>query len=204
MSTEYRLGADQRVVSGPADLSRIDADVVWLDAVNPDDVELAELERIMGIEVPNKRDMAEIELSNRLYIDDGAVVMIGSLLPTSALRASAPRPATFILKRNLLLTMRYCEFASFDRVAASFFMNKLAFNLDATLGMINIEETKVIRVLSVVTLLFTPPVLIAGIYGMNFHNMPELGWPFGYLFSLALMLGSAGLSVWYLKRRKWL
>ncbi len=87
---------------------------------------------------------------------------------------------------------------------ASFFMNKLSFNLDATLGMINIEETKVIRLLSIVTLLLAPPTLIAGIYGMNFEIMPELSWPFGYVFSLGLMMTTAVVSIVFLKRRKWL
>ncbi len=87
---------------------------------------------------------------------------------------------------------------------AAFFMNKLSFNLDTSLGMINIEENRIIRVLTIVTMLMAPPTLIAGIYGMNFAHMPELAWPFGYVFSLALMLGTGIVSVGYLKWKRWL
>jgi magnesium transporter len=86
---------------------------------------------------------------------------------------------------------------------ASFFMNKLSFNLDATLGMINIEETKVIRFLSIITLALSPPLLIAGVYGMNFDFIPELGWKYGYFATLAIMAFTSLTAIWYLRRRKW-
>jgi magnesium transporter len=70
--------------------------------------------------------------------------------------------------------------------------------------MINIDEAKIIRLLSVVTLLLSPPMLIAGIYGMNFQFMPELSWPLGYAFAVALMGSTIGAAVWYLKRKRWL
>lgn len=310
-------------------LTDFDASVVWIDAVNPTDAELAQLDEAMGFEVPNRHDMTEIELSSRLYQEDDALIMIANLLPKTTQKTTAPRPAAFILKRDLLLTIRYSEFFSFERVAqrpnagknghtpvalfcrlieeavgdradnlefsmrsmevltsqlfllphhtgmssrevvqsveldealrqigsmgesvaniresitslqrvvnfavtyvpeswmddqlivlnslktdlgalsdeASFFMNKLNFNLDTVLGMINIDESKIIRLLSVVTLLLAPPTLIAGIYGMNFIEMPELRWPFGYGFSLFLMAMTAIISIWYLKKKRWM
>jgi magnesium transporter len=87
---------------------------------------------------------------------------------------------------------------------AAFFMSKLSFNLDATLGLINIDETRVIRLLSIVTLVLSPPLLIAGIYGMNFQNMPELAWDWGDFAALALMALASIAGVWYLRRRTWL
>ncbi|MCC8190649.1 MAG: magnesium transporter [Planctomycetes bacterium] len=87
---------------------------------------------------------------------------------------------------------------------AGFFMNKLSFNLDATLGIINLEETKIIRILSIVTLVRSPPMLIAGVYGMNFQRMPELGWSYGYPLSVLFMTATALLPVLYMKRKRWL
>ena len=63
--------------------------------------------------------------------------------------------------------------------------------LDATVGLIDIQQNKVIYILSIVGVVLTPPVLVASIYGMNFHHMPELDWPYGYAWALGLMLVSA-------------
>ena len=80
----------------------------------------------------------------------------------------------------------------------------MSFLLDATLGMINIEQNAIIKIFSVAAVVFLPPTLIASIYGMNFEHMPELGWPLGYPLALALMVASAILPYWYFKRRRWL
>ncbi|MDR1535274.1 MAG: hypothetical protein LBU64_09285 [Planctomycetota bacterium] len=299
----------------------------WLDAINPDAGELKSLGAALRIDIPDRQDMAEIELSNRLYKDGDSLVMIASLIPKAEEGRLPPtRPATFIFRDDLLITVRFCDFFSFERMVAemaknrqinsatavffglleemvsdradglersmrrleeltaklflpspevktvspggddlaavikgigalgvevsiiresiaslqrmlnfakahlpverrsgmagvmdslkndltaladeaSFLMNKLSFNLDAALGMINLDETKVIRLLSVVTLILSPPLLIAGIYGMNFRHMPELGWEYGYLASLALMLFTAVASIRYLRWRRWL
>lgn len=83
----------------------------------------------------------------------------------------------------------------------SFVGSKINFVLDATLGLINIRQNGAIRVLSVVAVVFLPPTLIASIYGMNFQHMPELSWPWGYPAALVLMLLSAVLPWWWMKRR---
>ena len=67
----------------------------------------------------------------------------------------------------------------------------MEFMLDATVGLIDIQQNKVIYILSIVGVVLTPPVLVASIYGMNFHHMPELDWPYGYAWALGLMLVSA-------------
>ncbi|MFI0471904.1 magnesium/cobalt transporter CorA [Halomonas sp. HMF6819] len=59
------------------------------------------------------------------------------------------------------------------------------------------------RILTVITAIFVPLTFIAGIYGMNFENMPELGWRYGYFFVWALMLFIAGMLIWYFQRKKW-
>lgn len=87
---------------------------------------------------------------------------------------------------------------------ASFLSNKINFVLDATLGMINIEQNSIIKIFSVMAVVFLPPTLIASIYGMNFEWMPELGWPFGYPLALVVMILAAVLPYLYFKRKGWL
>jgi magnesium transporter len=82
--------------------------------------------------------------------------------------------------------------------------SKLQFLLDATLGFINIEQNEIVKTLTVASVAGIPPVLIAGIYGMNFHVMPELSWPWGYPFAVALIVVSALLPLVWFKRRGWL
>lgn len=87
---------------------------------------------------------------------------------------------------------------------ASFMSSKVNFILDATLGMINIEQNKIIKLFSVAAVVFLPPTLIASIYGMNFEVIPELSWPYGYPLAILLMVVSAILPYAYFKRKGWL
>lgn len=87
---------------------------------------------------------------------------------------------------------------------ASFLATKVSFLLDATLGMINNEQNAIIKILSVAALVFLPPTLVAGVYGMNFELMPELKWVHGYPFALAIMVVSAVAPYLFFRRRGWL
>jgi magnesium transporter len=87
---------------------------------------------------------------------------------------------------------------------ATFLSNRVNFILDATLGMVNIEQNKIIKIFSVAAVVFLPPTLIASIYGMNFKWLPELHWEFGYPFSLCLMVLAAVGPYLYFKHRGWL
>ncbi|MGE5545558.1 MAG: magnesium transporter CorA family protein [Solirubrobacterales bacterium] len=87
---------------------------------------------------------------------------------------------------------------------ADFLNNKIGFLLDATLGMINIQQNQIIKLFSVVAVLFLPPTLVASWYGMNFHDMPELGWRFGYPYALALAIFAAVVPYWIFKRKGWM
>jgi len=87
---------------------------------------------------------------------------------------------------------------------ATFLSGKIIFLLDATLGMIQIQQNDIIKIFSVAAVVFLPPTLIASIYGMNFHKMPELDWLFGYPFALALMVLFAVLPYIYFKHKGWL
>ncbi len=80
----------------------------------------------------------------------------------------------------------------------------VTFLLDATLGMVNIEQNAIIKIFSVAATIFLPPTLIASIYGMNFDIMPELDWPLGYPFAIGLMILFAVLPYYYFKQKGWL
>jgi magnesium transporter len=87
---------------------------------------------------------------------------------------------------------------------ASFLSENVTFLLDASLGLISIEQNAAMKLFSWAALVFLPPTLIAGIYGMNFTHMPELNWIYGYPVALTLILASAVLPILYLKRRGWI
>jgi magnesium transporter len=87
---------------------------------------------------------------------------------------------------------------------ATFLSQKVNFLLDATLGMISIQQNSIIKIFSVAAVIFLPPTLVASIYGMNFAVMPELGWVFGYPFAIGLMVASAVVSYLVFKTRGWL
>lgn len=304
-------------VSDPFDPAR---NVVWFDLSDPTEPEEIALEEMLGIDVPTREEMEEIEDSSRLYVEEGAIFMTPTLLSAVATGYCVRGPVTFILAGKRLVTLRYHEPSAFrslpgraekadlgcadgetvlmalldaivDRLAdilekvgldleqvsrglfrrdeaekphdytpvlreigrlgdlvsnvldslvsiermlvffgaatgagkesrarqktisrdtrfltehASFLSQKITFLLDATLGMIGIEQNATIKIFSVAAVIFLPPTLIASIYGMNFGVMPELNWIFGYPFALGLMVASAVVSFWVFKKRGWL
>jgi len=297
--------------------------VVWYDLLEPTPEEEARVEAALGLDVPTREEMEEIEHSSRLYRRDDALYMTATVIAGSQTLQPESVPVTFVLRGACLITVRYTELQPFrnvekrlsrhrpgaaldgeatllilldaiiDRVAdlleavarevddishlifgtepgtstdtdfqalvcrigrsndltsraresimtlgrlfgflgsvgdygdedsatrlemlrrdatslsdhAAFLSNKLTFLLDASLGMINIEQNAIIKIFSVAAVVLLPPTLIASIYGMNFRLMPELEWRFGYPFALALMLVSIALTYAYFKRRHWL
>ena len=96
---------------------------------------------------------------------------------------------------------------------ADFSFQRLDYIQDSALGLINIEQNEIVKIFSVAAVIFLPATLIASIYGMNFHFMPELDWvweiagytiPLGYLFAICLMILSSGLTIWYFRYKKWM
>lgn len=91
---------------------------------------------------------------------------------------------------------------------------RLDYLQDTAMGLINIEQNEIVKILSVAAVIFMPPTLIASIYGMNFKLMPELGWiwtapngwvlPAGYIFAIIMMIVVTLLTYWYFKFKKWL
>ena len=301
-----------------------DVPPVWIDLVNPTPEETAKAEALLGVVLPSRDEMEEIELSARLYHEDGAEFMTITALANVETESPIKTPVTFILKNATLLTLRHAEPRSFrayqvrsqrpglissatgeramfglveavvDRLAdtlervsddidalsadifrnkqsnvtkktrnlqslierigrqgdllsmvreslvsinrltayhsalqqtdkearqrskliqrdvvslaehSAFMSQKINFLLDATMGLINLEQNQIIKIFSVAAVALLPPTLIASNYGMNFDHMPELHWLFGYPFATVLMVLSALLPYLYFKRRGWL
>jgi magnesium transporter len=121
------------------------------------------------------------------------------------------RRATSALMRGRLLSSEQFEMArqilrDIDSLDGhtGFLFDKLNFLMDATVGFININQNKIIKIFSVASVALLPPTLIASLYGMNFRFMPELGWKFGYPFALGLMALSIAAPFWYFRRKGWL
>lgn len=320
-----RFAADNGKLRLVDPASETDQDVVWFDLFAPTEQEEALLERPLGVDIPTREDMEEIEISSRLYYEDGAAFMTAVLPAKTDADDPHMAPVTFVLTGDLLITVRYHEPQAFrtfpqraekvsmgceggesvlvalmdvivDRLAdvleragrdierisrdifqtpdgsrgksrdfqsiledlgrkadlnskirhslgtlerlfgfltqftmqkrsnrdirariktltrdarslldhASFLSQKTTFLLDATLGMVNIEQNATIKIFSVAAVVFLPPTLIASMYGMNFAHIPELEWLLGYPFAIGLMIASAVLPYLYFKRRGWL
>ena len=111
--------------------------------------------------------------------------------------ADAPKPVREATKSALRDLQSLAEDASFKA-------QKVQFLLDATLGFINLAQNDIIKLFSVLAVIFMPPTMIASIYGMNFKAMPELDWPWGYPAALILMALVAVGPYLYFRWKRWL
>jgi len=87
---------------------------------------------------------------------------------------------------------------------SNFLFERLEYLQNTFMGFVNIEQNKIIKIFTVVSVIFMPPTLIASIYGMNFKFIPEIGWLVGYPFAIALMVFSSLGTLYIFRRRKWL
>jgi magnesium transporter len=298
---------------------RLPDDAVWIELVDPTRAEEVAVEKSIGLLLPTREEMAEIEASSRLYQEDGGTFMTATVLVNADGDLPTAAPVTFVLTGDRLVTIRYVEPKAFkvfaaqaerqpslcpggaqtflglldaivDRTAdiiertagevetqsriifsrprgaafeailnrlgraqnvnakardslislarllsfavlaeqfvgdkelrdhlkslqrdvqsitdhSGFLSGNITFLLDAALGLINIEQNSIFKIFSVFSVMFLPPTLVAGIYGMNFDHMPELKWMHGYPFAVVVMLVVAlGPLMWF-KRRGWL
>jgi magnesium transporter len=120
------------------------------------------------------------------------------------------RAVSFMMRSKMLNAEQFEEARQILRDIDSldshtaFLFDKINFLMDATVGFININQNKIIKIFSVASVALLPPTLIASLYGMNFQYMPELSQKWGYPYALALMIASAVVPMWYFRRRGWL
>ncbi|MBX9829023.1 MAG: magnesium transporter CorA family protein [Xanthobacteraceae bacterium] len=309
------------VVSG----EEIPDNAIWFDLVNPAPGEDKLIEGRLGIAIPTREEMQEIEVSSRLYTEHHARFMTATLMCNSDTLVPKTTAVTFILAKHCLVTVRYDEPRPFmlvgnkltrtcpqtatgetvlmelldaviDREAdllermgmdvdqvshdifdphgrgpeqgasyidtlkvigtkgdltskvreslvslgrlllflaneaegmrwskdvrlqlqamqrdvlslsdhATYLANKITFLLDALLGVVTLEQNNVIKIFSIAAVVLLPPTLVATVYGMNFKNMPELEWQYGYPLALLLMVIAAVLPYYFFKWKKWL
>jgi len=325
MLTAFSPSGTQSVNPASANCAGSLLGAIWIDLLDPSPQETRAVESALGIELPTRKEVQEIEVSSRLYVENQTVFMTATVMVQADTPHPETTPVTFAYQPQRLVTLRFAEptpFTTFppkfqrtpeafataqkvfiglvdeiiERVAdilesvgsdlnavsrilfaeaspqpvkkpsvdytavltrighngeraanaretlvsisrllaffaeacpgpvaepldehwrtvsrdvsalsdhATFLSNKVNFFLDATLGHINIEQNSIIKLFSVLAVVFLPPTLIASIYGMNFEYMPELKWPLGYPFSFLLIVLSAILPYLFFKRKGW-
>ncbi|HET7816458.1 MAG TPA: magnesium transporter CorA family protein [Sphingomicrobium sp.] len=327
MLRAYGPDCEGQLIDAGAAAPTIPPGATWIDLDEPTRAEELLVERCVGVQVPTREDMSEIEPSSRLYEQNGTLYMTLSALCGVEEGRPGSEPIGFVLTADRLVTVRYAtpkpiraiqhharrdpalvqdHLAAFyslldaiidrladeleevgveierisahifaersdvrriparrltalltrigraqtllakvretavstarllsflsgsaqlkadragaiaDRIASlatdvhslvdhsSFLNDNLTFLLDASLGLISIEQNAAMKVFSWVAVVLMPPTLIAGIFGMNFRHMPELEWTYGYPLAIALIVTSAILPFWILKRLGWI
>jgi magnesium transporter len=120
------------------------------------------------------------------------------------------RAISFMMRSRLLNAEQFEEARQIMRDIDSldshttFLFDKINFLMNATVGFININQNKIIKLFSVASVALLPPTLIASVYGMNFDVMPELNWQYGYPFAIGLMVVSVVAPFVYFRRKGWL
>ena len=120
------------------------------------------------------------------------------------------RAVSFMMRSKMLNAEQFEESRQILRDIESldshtaFLFDKINFLMDATVGFININQNKIIKIFSVASVALLPPTLIASVYGMNFKFMPELNWEYGYMYVIGLMVASAVGPMLYFRKRGWL
>ena len=164
----------------------------------------------------------ELEAAGKMVLaDDVTDEVAGAVLATIARQEDmngrirrnvmdTRRAVSFLMRSRMLDAEQFEEAREIQRDLDSldshttFLFDKINFLMDATVGFININQNKIIKLFSVASVALLPPTLVASSYGMNFKNMPELEWPLGYPFAIVLMICSALLPMWFFRRKGWL
>ena len=128
------------------------------------------------------------------------------------------REGLFDIQRVLSLLIRSQNFTEDNRETIRVLLKDISSLIDHTnfafqrlealqntlLSLINIDQNRIIKIFTVITVVFMPPTLIASVYGMNFDFMPELHWKYGYIFAWVIIIISSLITLWYFRWRKWL
>lgn len=138
------------------------------------------------------KDMQEKVMIIRQNIMDKQRV-VSNLLKSTLMPPELVQRLTMVIK-DINSLFEYIRFG-FDR---------LDYLQDTFLGLVNLQQNKIIKIFTVVSVIFMPPTLIASMYGMNFKYMPELNWKYGYIFSLLIMILFSAAVLLFFRRKKWL
>lgn len=178
LETRVEYDADM-IEDATTEISRLSKQLTIADRVNEDDLK----------EIKNLQEKTMHLREN--IIDKHRVV---SSVMRSVLMPNDLKPKLGLVIKDINSLIEHTKFG-FER---------LDYLQDTFLGLVNIEQNKIIKIFTVVSVIFLPPTLIASMYGMNFKYMPELDWQYGYLFSILLMILCSGLTLFIFKKKNWL
>jgi magnesium transporter len=175
---------------------QIDLDADFIETISKSTTDISrKLTKERSFKEDTLLDIAELQentiLARESIVDKQRLV--SSLLKSTKVEGDE-RDRFRIIMKDISSILQHIEFG-FER---------LEYLQNTFLGLVDLEQNKVIKIFTVVTVVFMPPTLIASIYGMNFAHMPEVGWRMGYPLAILLMIVSSLLFLWYFKRKKWL
>lgn len=176
--------------------TRIDGDADLIEALN-------RKLNVISKELIAKRSLSEDLLLGIAQLQENVMLLHETITEKQRIVSSLIRIPEFNSIENERLKIILKDIASLLQ-HSQFSSERLEYLQNTFLGLVNIEQNQVIKIFTVVTVIFMPPTLIASIYGMNFSFMPELAWAAGYPFAIVLMVVSSLLFLWYFKRKKWL
>jgi len=176
--------------------TRIDFDADFLEGIAR---EIAEISRELAIE----RNLDEALLIRINHFQEVTMLIRENIVDKQRIISSILKSTHFPKEEYAKLRVMIKDVGSLlDHTQFNF--ERLEYLQNTFLGLLNIEQSKITKIFTVVTVVFMPPTLIASIYGMNFRLMPELVQSWGYPFALMLMAISSGLTLFYFKRNNWL
>lgn len=176
--------------------ARIDSDADLIESIN-------RRINLISKALISRKSLEEDLLLGIAQLQENVMLLHQTITEKQRVVSSLIRIPEFNKIENERLTIVIRDIASLLQ-HSQFSSERLEYLQNTFLGLVNIEQNQVIKIFTVVTVVFMPPTLIASIYGMNFKFMPELGWTAGYPFAIALMIISSLLFLWYFKRKKWL
>ena len=150
-----------------------------------------------------EKSIQEETLLRITQLQEYTILIRGSIVDKQRLVSSLLRSAQVDKSERARLRIVFKDINSLLQ-HTQFSFERLEYLQNTFLGLVNIEQNQVIKIFTVVTVIFLPPTLVASLYGMNFAYMPELKWVFGYPFAIGLMIVSSLAFLWYFKRKNWL
>ncbi|HHJ09875.1 MAG TPA: magnesium/cobalt transporter CorA [Bacteroidetes bacterium] len=176
--------------------SRIDLDADYLEAITKD---ISRLSKEVNIE----QDLDEEVLLSIGTLQETTMMIHENIVDKQRIFSAMLKSDFFPEESYEFIRIMLKDIGSLlDHTQFSF--ERLEFLQNTFLGLVDFEQNKVIKIFTVVTVIFMPPTLIASIYGMNFKHMPELSWPYSYPLALLIMVAASVGTLWFFKRKKWL
>ena len=160
------------------------------------------------INLMTKRIRIEKELNENSILDisflqEATMLIRENIVDKQRVMSAILKSDRFPVKKEERIRMMLRDTGSLLTHTA-FSFERLEFLQNTFLGLMDIEQNKIIKMFSVVAVIFMPPTLIASMYGMNFRLLPELEWEWGYPFAILLMVASSGFTLFYFRRKGWL